>query len=104
MKNLWILITASLFLIAGLILHFIFGNMFSAGDYCFNYFAAGDFAVGVFATGKFSVGIFSAGIFSVGIFSISIFNVGLYAAGLFIFGWKKSYPKWLNTKEEEVGA
>jgi len=104
MKKSWILIAASLLIVAGLILNFTVGNMFSAGDYCMNYFAAGDFAIGVFAAGKFSVGIFSAGIFSVGIFSISIFNVGLYSVGLFIFGWKKSYPKWLNAKNDEACA
>ncbi|MFA5464338.1 MAG: hypothetical protein WC265_09715, partial [Dysgonamonadaceae bacterium] len=61
MKKHWILFTAILLLLVGILLHFQVGNMFSAGTYCRNYFAAGDFAIGVFAAGKFSIGIFSAG-------------------------------------------
>lgn len=90
MKNYWILITAIVFLIVGVILHYNTPqSMFSAGDFAANYFAAGDFAVGVFAAGNFAVGIFSAGIFSVGIFSISIFNIGLYAIAVFGYGYRK---------------
>ena len=73
----WILITAAVLLVTGIVLQLTIGNMFSAGDYSFNYFAAGDFACGVFAAG---------------IFSIGIFNIGLFAVGLFIMGWKKRYP------------
>lgn len=93
MKKFWILITAVVLFVTGLVLNFTKGGMFSAGEYCMNYFAAGDYAIGIFAAGKFSVGIFSAGIFSIGIFSLGIFNVGLYAIGIFVFGYKKRLPK-----------
>lgn len=98
MKKTWILVSAAVLLMVGLILNFTIGNQFSAGDFVFNYFAAGDFACGVFAAGKFSIGIFSTGIFSIGIFSLGIFNVALYATGFFIYGWKKSYPDFLSNK------
>lgn len=94
MKKTWILLTACVLALAGLILHFTIGGQFSAGDFCCDYFAAGDFACGVFAAGKFSMGIFSIGIFSIGIFSIGLFNIGLYAIGIFILGWKKQLPRW----------
>lgn len=100
MKKYWILLTAALLLIVGVVLHVQFGNMFSAGTYCRNYFAAGDYAIGVFAAGKFSIGIFSAGIFSIGIFSIGLFNIGLYAIGFFILAWKKRYAKFLKREVE----
>jgi ABC-type multidrug transport system permease subunit len=93
MKKYWILITAAVLIIAGLILQFVYGGMFSAGDYCCNYFAAGDYSVGVFAAGRFSLGVFSAGIFSAGIFSIGIFNIALYAVGFFLIAWKKRKSK-----------
>jgi hypothetical protein len=104
MKKTWILITAAVLLLVGLILQFTIGNRFSAGDFAFNYFAAGDFACGVFAAGKFSLGIFSIGIFSIGVFSIGIFNIGLYAIGLFILGWKKTFPKWFDYLKQEQKA
>jgi hypothetical protein len=94
MKKTWILLTACVLVLAGLILQFTIGGQFGAGDFSCNYFAAGDFACGVFAAGKFSIGIFSIGIFSIGIFSIGIFNIGLYAMGIFILGWKKQLPRW----------
>ena len=100
MKKHWILLTAALLLIVGVVLHVQLGNMFSAGTYSSNYFAAGDYAIGVFAAGKFSIGIFSAGIFSIGIFSIGIFNIGLYAIGFFILGWRKRYAKFLKREVE----
>jgi len=93
MRKYWILLTAVALMIIGVVLHAIFGNLFSTGAYSFNYFASGDYAMGVFAAGKFSIGIFSIGIFSIGIFSIGIFNVGLYALGLFVFAWRKRLPK-----------
>jgi hypothetical protein len=96
MKKTWILITAVVLFVVGLILHFTMGNQFSAGDFTFNYFAAGDFAFGVFAAGKFACGIFSIGIFSIGIFSLGIFNIGLYTIGFFLIGWKKNYGHWLE--------
>lgn len=96
MKKTWILLTACVLFVVGLILHFTIGNQFSAGDYTCNYFAAGDFACGVFACGKFSLGIFS-----IGVFSISIFNIGLYSIGIFALGWKKALPSWLKNKNEE---
>ena len=101
MKKKWIIITAAILLVAGLILNFTIGNQFSAGDFAFNYFAAGDFACGVFAAGKFSLGIFSIGIFSAGIFSLGIFNIGLYACGFFILGWKKALPRWFENRRQE---
>lgn len=88
MRKYWILLTAVALMIIGVVLHAIFGNLFSTGAYSFNYFASGDYAMGVFAAGKFSIGIFSIGIFSIG-----IFNVGLYALGLFVFAWRKRLPK-----------
>ncbi len=100
MKKYWILLTATLLIIVGIVLHVQLGNMFSAGTYSCNYFAAGDFAIGVFAAGKFSIGIFSAGIFSLGIFSIGIFNIGLYAIGFFLLAWKKRYAKLLKREVE----
>jgi|SRR5208283_361698 len=96
MKKYWIQLTAVALLMGGIILNSIFGHLFSAGTYSFNYFASGDYAMGVFAAGKFSMGIFSIGIFSVGIFSIGIFNVGLYAIGFFIIAWRKKYPHWFG--------
>lgn len=96
MKKYWILFTAVLLILVGILLEVQFGNMFSAGTYAANYFASGDYAIGVFAAGKFSIGIFSAGLFSVGIFSIGIFNVGLYTIGFFLFGWKKKYGKFIR--------
>lgn len=96
MKKTWILLTACVLFVVGLILHFTIGNQFSAGDYTCNYFAAGDFACGVFACGKFSLGIFS-----IGVFSISIFNIGLYSIGIFALGWEKALPSWLKNKNEE---
>ena len=96
MKKSWILISASVLLLAGIILSLTVGDMFSAGDFSFNYFAAGDFACGVFAAGKFSIGIFSIGIFSTGIFSIGIFNIGLYSIGLLVLGWKRRFPSWIS--------
>jgi len=103
MKKNWILLTAAILLVAGILLHLKFGNLMSADSYCINYFAAGDFAIGIFAAGKFSIGIFSAGIFSLGIFSIGIFNVALYAVGIFLFAWKKKYPKMtVITNDKEV--
>ena len=101
MKKTWILLTACVLFVVGLILHFTIGNQFSAGDYTCNYFAAGDFACGVFAAGKFSLGIFSIGIFSIGVFSISIFNIGLYSIGIFALGWKKALPSWLENRKQE---
>ncbi|HEC42200.1 MAG TPA: hypothetical protein ENI20_05155 [Bacteroides sp.] len=98
MKKTWILITAIVLMIIGLILNFSVGSQFSAGDFTFNYFAAGDFAFGVFAAGKFACGIFSAGIFSIGIFSIGIFNIGLYTIGFFLLGWKKNYGHRIEKK------
>ena len=100
MRKYWILLTAALLLIVGLVLQVQFGDMFSAGNYSSNYVAVGDYAIGVFAAGKFSIGIFSAGIFSIGIFSIGIFNIGLYAIGFFILGWKKRYAKLLKREAE----
>ena len=99
MKKYWILLTAALLILVGVVLEMQIGNMFSASTYCRNYFAAGDYAIGVFAAGKFAIGIFSAGIFSIGIFSIGIFNVGLYATGFFIYGWKKRYAKMLKKEK-----
>ena len=93
MKKYWILLTAAILVLVGLLLNAQVGNMFSSGDYCLNYFSAGDYSMSVFAGGKFSIGIFSAGIFSMGIFSVGIFNVGLYTMGFFLYGWKKRYPK-----------
>jgi hypothetical protein len=92
MKKHWILLTAVVLVIAGLILNSIYGNLMSAGTYSFNYFASGDYAMGIFAAGNFSMGIFSIGIFSIGIFSIGIFNIGLYALGIFVYGWRKKLP------------
>lgn len=92
MKKHWILLTAIVFLLIGLLVVTTHGNQFSIGNYQFNYFSSGDYAMGVFAAGTFSIGIFSAGIFSVGIFSIGIFNVGLYALGIFVLAWKKKLP------------
>ncbi len=97
MKKHWILLTAVFLVITGVILNAIYGNLFSAATYSFNYFAAGDFAIGIFAAGKFSIGIFSIGIFSIGIFSIGIFNIGLYAIGFFVYAWRKRLPnQFLN--------
>ena len=93
-KNYWILITAAVLLLIGLILHFTQQSMFSSGDYVCNYFAAGKFALGVFAAGNFSIGIFSVGIFSIGIFSLSIFNIAIYGIGFFIIAWKKRLPRF----------
>ena len=95
MKKTWILVVAISLIAIGGILQFIYGNMFSTGDYSMNYFAAGDYACGIFAAGKFSIGIFSVGIFSVGIFSLGIFNLGFYAIGLFVLAWKKRLPNSL---------
>ena len=89
MKKYWILTIAITLIIFGIILNQIFGGMYSAGTYAFNYFAAGDYCVGVFAAGRFAVGIFSAGIFSMGIFSIGIFNIGVYAIGFFLYAYRK---------------
>lgn len=104
MKKTWILITAGVLLVTGLILNFTLGNQFSAGDFSFNYFAAGDFACGVFAAGNFSIGIFSIGIFSIGVFSISIFNIGLYTIGIFCLGWKRTYPRWHENRVHKQSA
>ena len=38
MKKTWILLTAGVLFVAGLILHFTIGNQFSAGDFTCNYF------------------------------------------------------------------
>ncbi len=93
MKKHWILLTAVTLVITGVVLNAIYDNLFSAGNYSFNYFASGQYAMGVFAAGTFSIGIFSIGIFSIGIFSIGIFNIGLYAIGIFLYAWKKQLPK-----------
>jgi hypothetical protein len=102
MKNSWILITASVLILVGILLSLTVGNMFSAGDFTCNYFAAGDFACGVFAAGKFSIGIFSIGIFSIGIFSIGIFNIGLYTIGLLVLGWKRKLPSWISPETNQA--
>ena len=104
MKKTWILLTAIVLIVVGLILNFTIGNQFSSGDFCLNYFAAGDFACGVFAAGKFSCGIFSIGIFSIGVFSLGIFNIGLYVIGFFLVGWKKNYGHWLEKKIQNYNA
>ncbi len=101
MKKYWILITAVILLVVGIIINMQSGNLMSVGNYSFNYFAVGDYAIGVFAAGNFSIGVFSIGIFSVGIFSLGIFNVGLYAVGIFLFAWKKRYAKIITEKKEE---
>ncbi len=94
MKKQWIiLLSLIVLLILGISLHLTKGDMFSSGDYAFNYFASGRFSMGVFSSGMFSVGIFSIGIFSVGIFSVSIFNIALYGLGFFIVAKHKRVPK-----------
>jgi len=103
MKKHWILLTAVVLFITGLILNSIFGNLMSAGNYSCNYFASGDYAMGVFAAGNFAIGIFSIGIFSIGIFSIGIFNIGLYALGIFVYAWRKRIPKqFLNQSINKI--
>jgi hypothetical protein len=104
MKKTWILLTAIVLVIVGLILNFTVGNQFSSGDFCLNYFAAGDFACGVFAAGKFSCGIFSIGIFSIGVFSLGIFNIGLYVIGFFLIGLKKNFGYWHTKKMDKLNA
>lgn len=94
MKKKWIILLAlTVLLILGFVLQLTKGDMFSSGDYAFNYFASGRFSMGVFSSGMFSAGIFSIGIFSVGIFSVSIFNVALYGLGFFIVARHKRVPK-----------
>ncbi len=93
MKKHWILITAIVLFIIGLLVNMFYSSSLSSGEFAFNYFSAGRFSVGVFSAGIFSIGIFSAGIFSIGIFSIGIFNIGLYAIGIFILAYKKRLPK-----------
>jgi quaternary ammonium compound-resistance protein SugE len=96
MKKHWILLTAIVFLLIGLLVVTTHGNQLSIGNFNFNYFSSGNYAMGVFAAGNFSIGIFSAGIFSIGIFSIGIFNVGLYALGIFLLAWKKKLPYFFD--------
>ncbi len=107
MKKQWIiLLTLVILLIVGLTIHFNKGNMFSSGDYAFDYFAAGRFSMGVFSAGMFSAGIFSIGLFSIGIFSVSVFNVALYGLGFFIVAWHKRVPKVeiMELEENKVSA
>jgi len=106
MKKQWIILLALIvLLILGVSLHLTKGDMFSSGDYAFNYFASGRFSMGVFSSGMFSAGIFSIGIFSIGIFSVSIFNVALYGLGFFIVAKHKRVPKIeLMEKEEDALA
>ncbi len=103
-KKVWIILTAVVLFVLGVILQYTNGGVCSIGNFSFNYFSSGDYALGVFASGKFAIGVFSVGIFSIGIFSIGIFNIGLYAVGLFLLGWKKRLPKtimdYLKKSEE----
>ncbi len=99
MKKYWILITAIVLVIIGLLVNIFYSSSLSTGDFALNYFSAGRFSVGVFSVGIFSIGIFSAGIFSIGIFSIGIFNIGLYAIGIFILAYKKRLPKMFFTED-----
>jgi hypothetical protein len=96
MKKYWILITASVLLLIGLGIHFLTGDVTSAGQFALDYFAIGNFAAGIFAVGNFSLGIFSIGIFSIGIFSLSIFNIGIYTIGFFVLGWQKNLPNLVS--------
>jgi len=98
MKKYWILFTAIILLIIGIVWHFSVNPVFSSGQYVLDYFSAGQFSCGVFSAGTFSIGIFSIGIFSAGIFSIGIFNIGLFSIGLFVIAWKKSLPNLFKQK------
>lgn len=102
MKKIVFISLAAILLLTGIILNYTYSNMFSAGDFVFNYFAAGDFAIGVFAAGKFSAGIFSIGIFSIGIFSISIFNIAIYSVGIFAIAYKKKLPDLLSNLRKQA--
>ncbi len=104
MKKYWILITAIVLAVAGLLFNQFYAPSLSAGEYALNYFSAGQFSAGVFSAGTFSVGIFSIGIFSIGIFSIGIFNIGLYAIGVFILAYKKRLPKMFFTEGSTRGT
>lgn len=99
MKKYWVFIVAVVLVSVGLALHFLHGNMFSAGTHAFNYFAMGDYSIGIFSMGQFSIGVFSMGLFSMGIFSISIFNICLYGAGIFILS-KRSIKYRLEREKQ----
>lgn len=101
MKKYWILITAIVLVVAGLIINAFYFPTLSVGEFASNYISAGRFSAGVFSAGIFSIGIFSIGIFSIGIFSIGIFNIGLYAIGIFILAYKKRLPKILCPENME---
>lgn len=93
MKKYWILLTAAILFLIGVLTCKLHGNDFHIGSFVIRYFSSGDYALGVFSAGKFSIGIFSIGIFSIGIFSIGIFNIGLYSIGLFVIAWRKRLPQ-----------
>ena len=95
----WILATAAVLILVGVILQFNNYDIFSAGRFSMGFFAAGDFSIGVFSAGMFSIGIFSVGIFSIGIFSLGIFNIGIYATGIFLIAKKYKKIKLANCEE-----
>ena len=68
MKKYWILLTAAILLVIGVLTWVFHGNDFRLGSYTMHFFSSGDYALGVFSAGKFSIGLFSIGLFSTGLF------------------------------------
>jgi hypothetical protein len=100
MKKHWILVTAAILFVVGVVICAMQGNDFQVGHHTLHYFSAGEFSMGIFAAGTFSIGVFSIGIFSIGIFSIGIFNIGLYAIGIFVLAWRKRCANCMQVKYE----